>query len=97
MSIRMLIADDHEVVRTGMSCLLDGTEIEIVGQAATGAEAVEKAKTLKPDVISLDVRMPDVDGLTPSELSRVRPQYGSRKNALFPTGNRFAPNSFAEA
>lgn len=70
MAIRMLIADDHEVVRTGMTSLLDGTGIEIVGQAATGAEAVEKAKELKPDVISLDVRMPDVDGLTALEQIR---------------------------
>lgn len=70
MSIRMLIADDHEVVRTGMSCLLEGTGIEIVGEAATGVEAVAKAQELKPDVISLDVRMNDGDGLTALEQIR---------------------------
>jgi DNA-binding NarL/FixJ family response regulator len=70
MTIRMLVADDHEVVRSGMACLLDGTDIEIVGEAATGAEAVAKAQELKPDVISLDVRMSDGDGLTALEQIR---------------------------
>jgi DNA-binding NarL/FixJ family response regulator len=70
MSIRMLVADDHEVVRSGLASILEGTDIEIVGEASTGAEALEKAKELKPDVVSLDVRMEDGDGLTALEQIR---------------------------
>ncbi len=64
MSIRLLVADDHPVVRTGLACLLDGTDIEIVAEAASGREAVEQAEKHQPDVILLDVRMPDGDGLS---------------------------------
>jgi DNA-binding NarL/FixJ family response regulator len=70
MTIRMLVADDHEVVRSGLASILEGTDIEIVGEAATGAEALQKAKELKPDVVSLDVRMEDGDGLTALEQIR---------------------------
>jgi DNA-binding NarL/FixJ family response regulator len=63
MSVRLLIADDHEVVRSGLRSIVAGTEIEIVGEAATADEAVRLALELKPDVALLDVRMPDSDGL----------------------------------
>jgi DNA-binding NarL/FixJ family response regulator len=63
MSIRLLICDDHEVIRTGLANLLAGTDIEIVGEAANGKDAVKLAQKLKPDVVLLDVRMPDGDGL----------------------------------
>lgn len=59
MTIRILIADDHEVVRSGLHSLFDGTEIEIVGEATTGTQAVELALGLKPDLVVLDVRMPN--------------------------------------
>ena len=63
MSIRVLIADDHEVVRTGMKSLLEGTEIEIVAEATGGEEAVKLALELNPNLVILDIRMPGGDGL----------------------------------
>lgn len=63
--IRVLIADDHPVVRQGLRTFLGVQEdIEVVGEAADGAEAVTRAESLVPDVILLDLKMPDVDGLT---------------------------------
>jgi DNA-binding NarL/FixJ family response regulator len=63
--IRVLIADDHPVVRQGLRTFLGVQEdIEVVGEAADGAEAVARAESLMPDVILLDLKMPDVDGLT---------------------------------
>jgi DNA-binding NarL/FixJ family response regulator len=64
MSIRLLIADDHEVVRCGLKTLVQGTEIEVVAEAATGEEAVKLTAKHNPDVVLLDIRMPDGDGLT---------------------------------
>ncbi len=67
MSIKLLVCDDHEVIRTGLASLFEGSEIEIIGEAATGQEAVKQAQKLKPDVVLLDIRMPDGDGLTALE------------------------------
>jgi DNA-binding NarL/FixJ family response regulator len=63
MNIRLLVADDHEIVRWGLKSLLRDTDIEIVGEAATGEMALRLAKKRKPDVILLDVRMPERDGI----------------------------------
>jgi two-component system, NarL family, response regulator LiaR len=61
--IRILIADDHYVVRQGLATLLvPRNGMEVVGAAATGAEAVELARTLQPDVILMDLIMPQMDG-----------------------------------
>jgi DNA-binding NarL/FixJ family response regulator len=61
---RVLIADDDDLMRAGLVELLAGEEsIEIVGQVRTGREAVERARKLKPDVVLMDVRMPDMDGI----------------------------------
>ncbi|GAA4632795.1 response regulator transcription factor [Actinoallomurus vinaceus] len=63
--IRVLIADDHPVVRQGLRTFLGVQEdVEVVGEAADGAEAVSRAEALRPDVILLDLKMPGVDGLT---------------------------------
>ena len=64
MAIKVLVVDDQEMVRAGFSALLDAQpDLEVVGQAGDGAEAVELAADLRPDVILMDVRMPVMDGL----------------------------------
>ena len=70
MSIRILIADDHEVVRSGLKSLVAATDIEVVAEASSGEEAIRLADEHKPDVVLLDIRMPDGDGLT--ALGRIR-------------------------
>ena len=62
--IRLLIADDHEVVRSGLKSLLQGTEIKVIAAVASGQAAVKFALEKEVDVVLLDVRMPDGDGLT---------------------------------
>ncbi|MCA9171027.1 MAG: response regulator transcription factor, partial [Planctomycetales bacterium] len=64
MGIRLLIADDHQVVRTGLKSLLEGTDIEVIGEVAGGDDAIRLAFELMPDIIVLDVRMSKGDGLT---------------------------------
>jgi len=64
MSIRMLIADDHAVVRAGLRSMVSGSDIEIVAEAADGTEALALAAERRPDVVLLDVRMAEVDGIT---------------------------------
>jgi DNA-binding NarL/FixJ family response regulator len=72
MSIRMLICDDHEVIRTGLASLLAGTDIQIVGEAANGKDVMRIAQKEKPDVILLDIRMADGDGLSTLEKLRAK-------------------------
>jgi DNA-binding NarL/FixJ family response regulator len=72
---RVLIADDDHLMRAGLVELLTADpDIEIVGQASTGRHAVEQARRLAPDVVLMDVRMPDLDGIAATrELSRAAP------------------------
>ena len=64
MTIRVLVADDQALVRSGFRMILEAREdLEVVGEAENGAEAVELARRLDPDVILMDVRMPEVDGV----------------------------------
>jgi DNA-binding NarL/FixJ family response regulator len=72
---RVLIADDDDLMRAGLVELLTADpQIEIIGQAATGREAVERARRLAPEVVLMDVRMPDLDGIGATrELSRSAP------------------------
>jgi DNA-binding NarL/FixJ family response regulator len=73
---RVLIADDDDLMRAGLVELLTADpDIEIVGQAATGRQAVERACRLTPDVVLMDVRMPDLDGIAATDaLSRAAPE-----------------------
>ena len=62
--IRVLVVDDHAVLRAGLRLLLDAeSDMTVVGEASTGAEAVERAKTLDPDVVLMDLRMPGLGGV----------------------------------
>lgn len=62
--IRVLLVDDHQLFRRGVASLLSGREdIEVVGEANNGAEAVERARELMPDVILMDIKMPRLDGI----------------------------------
>ena len=72
---RVLIADDDDLMRAGLAELLAGDPtIEIVGEAATGREAVERCRRLAPDVVLMDVRMPDLDGIAATrELASAAP------------------------
>jgi DNA-binding NarL/FixJ family response regulator len=71
----VLIADDDDLMRAGLAELLTADPaIEIVGQASTGRQAIERARRLTPDVVLMDVRMPDLDGIAATrELSRTAP------------------------
>ena len=92
MSIRILIVDDHPVVRHGLKVLLgDHPGWEVIGEAADGVEAVNKADTLDPDVVVLDVTMPRMNGLEACRRIRQRDpdceilvitQYDSRQMML---------------
>lgn len=75
MPIRILLADDHALVRQGIKELLTSqTEFEIVGEAATGTEALESALETRPDLVLLDIHMPDGDGLwATTEITRELP------------------------
>jgi DNA-binding NarL/FixJ family response regulator len=69
MSVRVLVADDQELVRTGLRMILDAQpDIEVVGEAASGREAVALARELRPDVCLFDVRMPELDGIEATRL-----------------------------
>ena len=64
MTVRVLVVDDQAMVRAGLHMLLDGEpDIEVVAQAANGREAVAQAARFRPDVVLMDIRMPEVDGL----------------------------------
>jgi RNA polymerase sigma factor (sigma-70 family) len=73
--IRVLLVDDHPLVRAGARAMLNDPTIEVVGEAATGAEGVELTHTLNPDVVLMDVNLPDIDGLVATaEIKRELPQ-----------------------
>src|SRR5947208_15183357 len=64
----VLIADDHPMIRQGLRAMLSCEDIEVVGEADTGMEAVERVRALRPDVVLMDMRMPDMDGLAATEI-----------------------------
>jgi DNA-binding NarL/FixJ family response regulator len=71
--IRLLIADDHPVVRDGLRAMLaTQPDMELVGEAATGTQAVAQARALRPDVVLMDLQMPELDG--PDAIATLREQ-----------------------
>src|SRR4030088_830426 len=63
-AIRVVLAEDQPMVRAGFRALLDSrSDIDVVGEAATGGEALEQVRALRPDVVVMDIRMPEMDGL----------------------------------
>jgi len=63
MTLRVVVADDQALVRAGFRMILEANGIEVVAEAADGAEAVEAARRLRPDVVLMDIRMPGMDGI----------------------------------
>ncbi|MGW0516760.1 response regulator [Crossiella sp. NPDC003009] len=74
--IRVVLADDEAVIRAGVRAILAvDTEIEVVGEAADGHQAIERVRELRPDVVLLDIRMPKLDGLAAAaEIRRLAPR-----------------------
>ena len=71
MTVRIVIADDHGIIREGLRMFLErDPELEIVGEAANGAEAVEHAQELRPDVVLMDLLMPVMDGIAATSIIR---------------------------
>ena len=76
--IRILVADDHALIRTGMKNLLEGNkDFVVVGEASDGEEVIQKARELKPDVVVMDISMPKVNGIDATRiLKQERPETG---------------------
>ncbi|HTD12098.1 MAG TPA: response regulator transcription factor [Steroidobacteraceae bacterium] len=78
MSIRVVLADDHLIVRQGLRMLLEKEQIEVIGEASNGLEAIELIRRLLPDIAVLDYEMPKLGGLgVLAELPRISPKTGS--------------------
>ena len=74
MTVRVLIADDQQLVRAGFRLILERQRgIEVVGEAASGADAVMLARRFIPDIVLMDIRMPDLDGIQATRLIRADP------------------------
>ena len=69
--LRVLVADDHEMVRVGLCAMLESRQIEVCAQAKNGEEAVDKSRQLSPDLIILDISMPVLGGIEAAQQIRV--------------------------
>lgn len=75
--VRVLVVDDNEGFRESLTALLNGEDLEVVGQTSSGFEAIELAGRLRPDVVLMDVRMPEIDGIeTTRRLKAMHPSLG---------------------
>jgi DNA-binding NarL/FixJ family response regulator len=83
MTIKIVIADDHEVVRSGLKSLLAGTDIKIAGEATSGESALRLVQKHQPDVVLLDIRMPEGDGL--NTLGRIKLDWPEMPVLIFST------------
>ena len=84
MTIRVVIADDQELIRTGFRMILAADpDIQVVAEARTGSEAVRAVRELRPDVVLMDIRMPDLDGIEATR--RILAQNGSQTQVLILT------------
>ena len=81
--IKLMVVDDHEVVRCGLRRLVEGTEIEITCEATTGAEAVALAQNIECDLVLLDIRIPEGDGL--DTLYRIKHDHPTLPVLMFST------------
>jgi DNA-binding NarL/FixJ family response regulator len=84
--IRVLLADDQALVRAGFKALLDAREdIEVVGEATNGTEAITLTKRLKPDVLLIDIRMPELDGLQATRRITADPELAAVRIVILTT------------
>lgn len=83
MSIRVVVADDHEVVRKGLESLLGESDFDIVAEASSGQEAIDQTKKHKPDVLVMDIRMTGMDGL--DTLEKIKTDYPNTKVVMLST------------
>jgi DNA-binding NarL/FixJ family response regulator len=70
--MRVLVADDHTLFRDGLRSLLEGRQVDVVGEARNGREAVDETRRLQPDVVLMDLDMPELDGLAATRLISAR-------------------------
>ncbi|MFG0262070.1 MAG: response regulator [Novipirellula sp. JB048] len=81
MSKKLLIVDDHEIIRVGIGLLLEGTDISVAGEATTAADALSQVEAIAPDVVLLDIRMEGGDGL--NALGRIKLDHPDLPIVLF--------------